>query len=78
MKEAERVVDAELTAFFENQARPITDPAKVVTGLSLPSRIIAALRGANLLPPELPAEDTDRWSRVRPVCPGRVGRGERR
>ena len=46
---AEKVVRKVLDEFFENQERPITDPAKVICGLSLERQITDALRESGLL-----------------------------
>ena len=47
--EAEIVVGRVLEWFFENQVKSITDPTKIVVGLSLERRITDALREAGLL-----------------------------
>lgn len=47
--EAERIVSEVLNRFFENQERAITDPDKVMMGLSVERNITDALRAAGLL-----------------------------
>ena len=47
--EAELVVRRELDSFFANQEKKITDPSKIMVGLSLERRITDALRTAGLL-----------------------------
>lgn len=47
--EAERIVSEVLNRFFENQERAITDPDKVMMGLSVERKIVNALRAEGLL-----------------------------
>jgi hypothetical protein len=51
---AERIVRNVLTNFYDNQARAVTDPAKIMVGLSLERQITDALRAEGLLHAEGP------------------------
>lgn len=47
--EAERIVQRVLDEHWKNKKLALTDPAKVMTGLSLTRRITDALRAAGLM-----------------------------